>query len=203
MGQYARKSDNRISISKQSVSSDGIMRRGSLPGLGSKAQTTSFASGNARTGLSISLISGNGCKIGVKHIALLEAIQAQGSISGAARTLSLSYRGARRRAWATIVDDVGAVGSCLRCRLRRDRRTDMHECFCRRDLSDGHSLDRRRLGTRHRPFGFHPRSRHGRNADRPRLYRRRSICLRFARCRGGVRRSHRASTSTDPPASTG
>jgi molybdate transport system regulatory protein len=39
--------------------------------------------------------TGIGCKIGVKQIALLEAIQAQGSISGAARALSLSYRGAR------------------------------------------------------------------------------------------------------------
>jgi molybdate transport system regulatory protein len=44
---------------------------------------------------------GVGCKIGVKQIALLEAIQAQGSISGAARTLSLSYGGAR-----LLIEDV-------------------------------------------------------------------------------------------------
>jgi molybdate transport system regulatory protein len=34
-----------------------------------------------------------GCSIGAKQIALLEAIQSQGSISGAARFLDLSYRG--------------------------------------------------------------------------------------------------------------
>jgi molybdate transport system regulatory protein len=66
-----------------------------MPGLGSTAKTTSCASRNARTGLSICVDTGVGCKIGMKQIALLEAIQAQGSISGAARTLGLSYRGAR------------------------------------------------------------------------------------------------------------
>jgi molybdate transport system regulatory protein len=40
--------------------------------------------------------AGIGCKIGVKQIALLEAIQAQGS-----RALSLSYRGAR-----LLIEDV-------------------------------------------------------------------------------------------------
>lgn len=37
-----------------------------------------------------------GCNIGLRQIVLLEAIQAHGSISGAARALGLSYCGARK-----------------------------------------------------------------------------------------------------------
>jgi molybdate transport system regulatory protein len=66
--------------------------------------TTSFASDNAGLRIFICVDAGIGCKIGVKQIALLEAIQAQGSISGAARALSLSYRGAR-----LLIEDVDKI----------------------------------------------------------------------------------------------
>jgi molybdate transport system regulatory protein len=48
------------------------------------------------TCLSIRIDSEYGCKIGVKQITLLEAIQRQGSITGAAKFLGLSYCGAWR-----------------------------------------------------------------------------------------------------------
>jgi molybdate transport system regulatory protein len=47
---------------------------------------------SARLSIRIDLASGD--QIGPSKIALLEAIRAQGSISGAARSLGISYRGA-------------------------------------------------------------------------------------------------------------
>jgi molybdate transport system regulatory protein len=47
---------------------------------------------------------GIGRQIGLRQIALLEAIQAQGSISGAARHLGCSYRGAR-----LLIEDINEV----------------------------------------------------------------------------------------------
>jgi molybdenum-dependent DNA-binding transcriptional regulator ModE len=44
--------------------------------------------------LSIRIVLANGGKLGPTKIALLEAIAAHGSISGAARSLGVSYRGA-------------------------------------------------------------------------------------------------------------
>jgi len=48
----------------------------------------------ARARLSIRIDLANGNRIGSGKIALLEAIGEQGSISGAARLLGISYRGA-------------------------------------------------------------------------------------------------------------
>lgn len=52
----------------------------------------------ADTRLSIRIDLSNGDRIGPGKVALLEAIQAKGSISGAARTLGMSYR----RAWLLV-----------------------------------------------------------------------------------------------------
>jgi molybdate transport system regulatory protein len=46
--------------------------------------------------LRISIVFSNGAKLGTTKIALLEAIQAKGSISAAARSLEISYRYAWR-----------------------------------------------------------------------------------------------------------
>jgi molybdate transport system regulatory protein len=52
----------------------------------------------AGTHLSIRIDLSNGDRVGPGKVALLEAIQAQGSISGAARSLGMSYR----RAWLLV-----------------------------------------------------------------------------------------------------
>jgi molybdate transport system regulatory protein len=52
----------------------------------------------AGTHLSIRIDLSNGNRIGPGKVALLEAIRAQGSISGAARSLGMSYR----RAWLLV-----------------------------------------------------------------------------------------------------
>lgn len=52
----------------------------------------------AGTHLSIRIDLSNGDRIGPGKVALLEAIQAKGSISGAARSLGMSYR----RAWLLV-----------------------------------------------------------------------------------------------------
>jgi molybdate transport system regulatory protein len=49
----------------------------------------------ATTRLSIRIDLASGAQIGPRKIALLEAIHAQGSISGAGRAIGLSYRGTR------------------------------------------------------------------------------------------------------------
>ncbi len=63
------------------------------------------------TRLSIRLDLTSGDRIGPGKIALLEAIQEAGSISGAARALGMSYR----RAWL-LVEEING-----RCRSRRSR----------------------------------------------------------------------------------
>jgi molybdate transport system regulatory protein len=56
--------------------------------------------------LSIRIVLANGRKLGPAKIALLEAIAAHGSISGAARSLGISYRGA----WISLA----SINSVLR-----------------------------------------------------------------------------------------
>ena len=50
-----------------------------------------------KTRLSIRIDSEFGCEIETKQIALLETIQRQGSIAGAAKLLGLSYRGTQNQ----------------------------------------------------------------------------------------------------------
>jgi len=57
-----------------------------------------MAEPSAGTRLSIRIDLSNGDRIGPGKVALLEAIRAQGSISGAARALGMSYR----RAWLLV-----------------------------------------------------------------------------------------------------
>jgi molybdate transport system regulatory protein len=55
-----------------------------------------YAPDDAKTRLCVCIEPEFGCKIGAEEIALLEAIRTQGSITGAAGFLGLSYRATRK-----------------------------------------------------------------------------------------------------------
>ncbi len=67
-------------------------------------KATSPATGKATNRLSIRLDLASGARIGPGKVAVLEAIARSGSISGAARTLHISYR----RTWE-LVEDLNAT----------------------------------------------------------------------------------------------